>query len=73
MTHRKIVHVCKDFQHKLSTKLSNSHAIIVVESLKIGNMSHSASGTLDNPGKSVKVKPGLNKSIFDQAWGKFKR
>ena len=71
--HSKIAHVRKDFQHKLSTKLSNSHAMIVVEALKIGNMSRSASGTLDNPGKNVKAKSGLNKSILDQAWGEFKR
>ena len=71
--HRKIAHVRKDFQHKLSTKLSNSHAMIVVEALKISNMSRSASGTLDNPGKNVKAKSGLNKSILDQAWGEFKR
>ena len=71
--HSKIAHVRKDFQNKLSTKLSNSHAMIVVEGLKIGNMSRSASGTLDNPGKSVKAKSGLNKSILDQAWGEFKR
>ena len=71
--HSKIAHVRKDFQHKLSTKLSNSHAMIVVEALKIGNMSRSASGTLDDPGKNVKAKSGLNKSILDQAWGEFKR
>lgn len=71
--HSKIAHVRKDFQHKLSTKLSNSHAMIVVEALTISNMSRSASGTLDSPGKSVKAKSGLNKSILDQAWGEFKR
>ena len=47
--------------------------MIVVEALKIGNMSRSASGTLDHPGKNVKAKSGLNKSILDQAWGEFKR
>ena len=36
-------------------------------------MSRSASGTLDHPGKNVKAKSGLNKSILDQAWGEFKR
>ncbi len=71
--HSKIAHIRRDFQHKLSTKLSNSHAMIVVEALKISNMSRSASGTLDNPGKNVKAKSGLNKSILDQAWGEFKR
>lgn len=71
--HSKIAHVRKDFQHKLSTKLSNSHAMIVVEALKIGNMSRSASGTVEDPGKNVKAKSGLNKSILDQAWGELKR
>lgn len=71
--HSKIAHVRRDFQHKLSTRLSNSHAMIVVEALKITNMSRSASGTLDNPGRSVQAKSGLNKSILDQAWGEFKR
>ncbi len=71
--HSKIAHVRKDFQHKLSTKLSNSHAMIVVEALKIRNMSSSASGTVEDPGKNVKAKSGLNKSILDQAWGEFKR
>ena len=47
--------------------------MIVVEALKIGNMSRSASGTLDHPGKNVKAKSGLNNSILDQAWGEFKR
>lgn len=36
-------------------------------------MSQSAKGTLDNPGKKVKAKSGLNKSILDQGWGEFRR
>ena len=34
-------------------------------------LSKSASGTLENQGKNVKAKSGLNKSIVDQGWGKF--
>lgn len=71
--HAKIAHSRLDFQHKLSTHLSKSHAMIVVESLKILNMSASASGTQESPGKSVKAKSGLNKSILDQGFGEFKR
>ena len=71
--HQKITDARRDFQHKLSTKISKSHAIIVVEALKIKNMSRSASGTLENPGKSVSAKSGLNKSILDQGWYEFKR
>jgi len=71
--HRKIAQIRSDFLHKLSTQLSNSHAMIVLEALKITNMSKSAKGTLEAPGKQVNAKSGLNKSILDQGWGEFRR
>jgi len=71
--HSTIANIRKDFQHKLSTQLSKSHAIIVVEALKVKNMSASAKGTNDSPGKNVIAKSGLNRAILDQAWGEFKR
>ena len=71
--HQKIANIRKDFLHKASTTLSKNHAMIVVEDLKIANMSKSAKGTRDNPGKNVKAKSGLNKSILDQGWGEFRR
>jgi putative transposase len=70
---RKISWVRQDFLHKLTTMLSKSHAMVVVEALKIKNMSKSAKGDLENPGTNVKAKSGLNKSILDQGWGEFKR
>ena len=36
-------------------------------------MSRSARGTEENPGRNVKAKSGLNKSILDQGWFEFKR
>jgi putative transposase len=71
--HQKITDTRRDFQHKLSTMISKNHAIIVVEALKIKNMSRSASGTRENPGKCVRAKSGLNKAILDQGWYEFKR
>ena len=71
--HEKIADVRRDFQHKLSTTISKNHAIIVVEKLKIKNMSQSASGTIDEPGNNVSAKSGLNKSILDQGWYEFGR
>jgi putative transposase len=71
--HCKIKNLRSDFLHKLSTQLCKSHALIVVEDLKITNMSRSASGTLEKPGKQIKAKSGLNKSILDQGWGEFRR
>lgn len=71
--HQKIANVRKDFLHKETTNISKNHAIVVVEELQIRNMSRSASGTLKNPGKNVRVKSGLNKSILDQGWYEFRR
>lgn len=70
--HRKIAHIRLDYLHQLSTTLSKNHAVLYLEDLKVRNMSQSAKGTLTNPGKQVKAKSGLNKSILDQGWGMFK-
>jgi putative transposase len=71
--HKHIRNVRNDFLQKATTMISKSHAIIVIEDLKTANMSKSASGTKENPGKNVKAKSGLNKSILDQSWGEFRR
>ncbi|MDJ0651462.1 MAG: transposase [Simkaniaceae bacterium] len=62
--HSKICNIRQDFQHKLSTKLSKNHATIVTESLKMGHMSKSASGTAEHPGKNVRAKLGLKQVYF---------
>ena len=36
-------------------------------------MSRSAAGTVEQPGKNVKQKAGLNRAILDQGWGEFRR
>ena len=71
--HKKIANVRKDFLHKLSTNISKNHAVVVLEDLKVANMSHSAKGSVDEPGKNVKAKSGLNKAILDQGWYEFRR
>ena len=71
--HQRIADQRRDFQHKLSTQLCKNHALIIVEALKIKNMSRSASGTREEPGRCVSAKSGLNKSILDQGWFEFKR
>ena len=63
----------KDYLHKISNKISKKHAIVYVEDLKVSNMSKSARGTLEEPGKNVKQKSGLNRAILDQSWFKFRR
>ncbi len=67
--HHHIANIRHDYLHKITTTISKNHAMIVVEDLKVANMSKSASGMMDNKGRNVKVKSGLNKSILDQGWG----
>ena len=71
--HTKISYCRKDFLHKITDAISKNHAIVVMEELKIANMSRSAKGTIENPGKNVHAKSGLNKAILDQGWHEFRR
>ena len=71
--HIRIADTRNDYLHKISSQLSKNHAIVILEDLKISNMSKSAKGTVENPGKNVKQKSGLNRAILDQGWGEFTR
>ena len=71
--HIKIADSRNDHLHKVSTDVSKNHAVVVLEDLKVANMSKSAKGTLDAPGKNISQKSGLNKAILDQGWGEFHR
>ena len=67
--HHHIANIRHDYLHKITTNISKNHAMIVVEDLKVVNMSKSASGSAVQHGRNVKAKSGLNKSILDQGWG----
>ena len=70
--HTKIANIRQDYLHQVSTDISKNHALVVLEDLKVANMSKSASGTLEEPGTMVAAKSGLNRSILDQGWHSFK-
>lgn len=44
-----------------------------IEDLQVRNMSRSAKGTIEQPGRNVRAKSSLNKSILDQGWFEFRR
>jgi putative transposase len=71
--HVRIANARRDYLHKTSTTISKNHAMVVVEDLQVSNMSRSAAGTVEQPGRNVKQKSGLNKSILDQGWAEFRR
>ncbi len=45
---------------------------MVFEDLGIKNMTASAKGTIEEPGKNVRQKTGLNRSILNAVWGRIK-
>jgi putative transposase len=71
--HTRIANVRRDFLHKTSSTISQNHAIVCIEDLQVRNMSKSAAGSSETPGRNVKAKSGLNKSILDQGWFEFRR
>ncbi|MBK1675011.1 virulence factor [Ectothiorhodospira shaposhnikovii] len=71
--HSRIGNARRDYLHKTSTAISQNHAMVCIEDLQVRNMSKSAAGTTEQPGKNVRAKSGLNKSILDQGWFEFRR
>jgi putative transposase len=71
--HKKIRNCRKDFLHKAANQFCKNHAVIVLEDLKVKNMSASAKGSLEEPGRRVRQKSGLNKAILDQGWYQFRQ
>jgi putative transposase len=71
--HVRIANARRDYLHKASTTISKNHAMVVVEDLQISNMSRSAAGSVEQPGRNVRAKSGLNRSILDQGWAEFRR
>ncbi len=71
--HSRIANIRRDYLHKVTTTISKNHAMIVIEDLKVSNMSKSAAGTVNQPGRNVRAKSGLNRSILDQGWYEMRR
>jgi putative transposase len=59
----------KDWAEKTSTSIARRFDVIRVEDLKITNMTRSAKGKRENPGRNVRQKSGLNRGILRSGWG----
>ncbi|MCL6547249.1 MAG: transposase [Bryobacteraceae bacterium] len=71
--HIRIADARQDYLHQASTEISKNHAVVVMEDLRVKNMSASAKGSQEHPGRNVRQKAGLNKAILDQGWYEFRR
>ena len=56
--------------HDVANAIIRSGSTIVVEDLKLKNMTRSAKGTLAEPGRNVRQKAGLNRALADAAPGR---
>lgn len=70
--HAHVARCRKDFLHKQSTIIAQNHGMVALGKLEIDNMSRSAKGTTEMPGRHVRQKAALNRSILDQGWHGFK-
>ena len=62
-----------DATHQASRKLADTAHTVVVEDLNTKAMTKSAKGTVAKPGRNVKQKSGLNRSILASGWGSWER
>lgn len=63
----------ESFLHQLTKHLATRYAVVAVEDLNIVGMTRSAKGTVNEPGRGVRAKSGLNRAILDVAPGKLRR
>ena len=59
----------KDWAEKASTEIARRFDLIRIEDLQIANMTRSAKGTRENPGRNVRAKARLNLGILASGWG----
>ena len=69
--HAKRADARKDFVEKATTDIARRFDLIRLENLNTRSMTRCAKGTTDSPGRNVRAKAGLNRSILDKSWGLF--
>ncbi|MEV6930925.1 transposase [Dactylosporangium sp. NPDC051485] len=60
-----------DFAAQTAVALVRDHGLVAVEDLRVKNMTASAKGTTEQPGRNVRQKAGLNRAILGKGWGRF--
>jgi IS605 OrfB family transposase len=70
--YERVRHRRADFCHQTAHVLTSEHGLVVMEDLRVKNMTASAKGTIEQPGSRVRQKAGLNRSILDKSWGRLR-
>jgi putative transposase len=68
-----ISNIRENHRHQFTNAVTQNHGTVLGDDLDIKSMSKSAKGTMDAPGRNVKQKSGLNRSILAQGIGEVNR
>ncbi len=68
--YRKARHQSENWARHTAKEIVGRYGVIALERLDLTNMTKSAKGTIERPGKNVKAKSALNRSLQDAALGR---
>ena len=63
----------RNLTHEVTSELVQNYDVIGIEDTALANMTRSAAGTAEEPGKNVAQKSGLNRSILEQNLGQVRQ
>lgn len=63
---RRVTDIRNNCRHQFTNAVTKKHSVVYGDDLAIKNMSKSAKGTAEEPGKNVKAKSGLNRVLLAQ-------
>lgn len=59
------------WNHERTVEIADSFGVVAIEALKTRNMTASPKGTVEQPGRNVSQKSGLNRVILENGWYQF--
>lgn len=71
--HARVADARRDFLHQTSTRIIRENQTVVLEDLAVKAMTRSSRGTVENPGKRVRQKAGLNRGMLNHSFGEFRQ
>jgi putative transposase len=69
--HRKVRRQRENLLRTHAHRYAKNHGVVVLEDLRVKQLTRSAAGTAEEPGTRVAQKRGLNRSILAMGWGLF--
>lgn len=70
---RKIANMRRNWVHQTAKEIVGECGTVAVEGLNVKDMTASAKGTVENPGRNVRKKTGFNREILDTTFAGIRR